>query len=247
MAKSVKELSLIELFSVGAHRGNKKSSVNPQLKGNIYGNKQGMSLIDLAKTKTLIEDTETFLAKLGQAGKQVLIVGTSSHLKDLTTKFAELFSDKAMPYVNYRWLGGTLTNWPTVRKTLKRLEKNEKLLADEKFMKALPRKEKLRIERETTKLKKVFDGLKNLKSNRPGAVLVLDAANNKVAIQEAQTNNLPVIAIANTGTQLLPDNRKFTIICNNNSTNLVNLLLQRFADSYKAGTNTIAEETSDKK
>lgn len=101
-AKSNSQLSLIDLFNVGAHRGNSRKSVNPQLKDNIYGNKDGMSLIDLAQTKTFIENSEEFLTKLGEKKRQVLIVGTSEHLNALTLEYSEKFGDRPQPYVNYR-------------------------------------------------------------------------------------------------------------------------------------------------
>lgn len=245
-AKSSKQLSLIDLFNVGAHRGNKKSVVNPQLKPYIYGNKDGLSLIDLAQTKALIEQVEEFLSNLGSKQRQILVVGTSEHVRELTKEYALKFSDKT-PYVNFRWLGGTLTNWPTVRKTLKKLEKNEKIISDEKFMSDLSRNEKLSIQRETNALKRVFDGLKTLKSNRPSAIIVLDTANNKVAVQEAENMGIPVISLTNTSTKFLPKDNKFTIVCNNNSTNLVKLVMDRFVVAYNAGLSLEVETNNETK
>lgn len=112
----------------------------------------------------------------------------------------------------------------------------------------LSRNETLQLERETIKLKRVFDGLKNLRTNRPAAVLVLDAGENIVSIKEAEVLGIPVIALANTSTQYLPQDRKFTVICNNNSTNLVKLLLNRFSNAYNNGLTAAVEATStDKK
>lgn len=245
MSTKNQELSLMDLFKVGAHRGNKKSRSNPRLKSKVYGTSQGLTLIDLAESIKSIEEAEKFLYKIGRGRKQILVVGTSKHLQDLTKKHAENWAGKEMPYVNHRWLGGTLTNWSTIKKTLKHLAKNESIIANEKFFDELSRNEQLAITRETEKMKKVFDGLKNLKFNKPAAIIVLDAEENPVAIREAETMGVPVITFANTGTKYLPENLKYTIICNNNSTKLIETLLGRFAKAYEDGLASVALDTKE--
>lgn len=231
---STQQVSLMDLYKLGSHRGNKASKLNPKLKKFVYGTQAGMSLIDLALMQQKLDAVENFLHHLGKTGRQVLLVGTSTHMRELTQKIATEMG-RGMPYVTNRWLGGTLTNWSTVKKTLKKLEKNRDMLANEKFMKELSRNEELILQRETEKLEKIFGGLMELKSNRPAALLVLDAAENIVAIKEADHMNVPVIALANTGTLDLPNNLNYTVICNNNSTKLLHLLADRFVKAYNSG------------
>jgi len=240
------QLSLMSLFEVGAHRGNRKSRSNPQLKPYMYGVNNGICLIDLAKTKASIERTEEFMYQLGQKKRQILVVGTSKHVAELTPEYAGKFQNGGMPYVNNRWLGGLLTNWSTIKQTLKRKAKLEKIKADEKFFNELARNEQLRIDRELEKLDATFGGLTNLKSNRPGAVLVLDALHDPVAISEAETMKSPTITLTNTSSQVLPKNLKYTTVCNTNSINTVRLILDRLVVAYNKGLTDGAPVSSDK-
>lgn len=237
------QISLMDLFKLGSHRGNHRSKLNPKLKARVYGSKDGLSLIDLAKLQESSTKVEELLTNLGKNRKQVLIVGTESHLQALTKKAAAKMG-RGMPFVNQRWLGGTLTNWATVKKTLKTLEKNQKIIENEKFFKDLSRNEQLSLTRETEKLQNIFGGLMDLKSNRPGALLVLDAARNYTAIQEADTMNIPVIALANTATLILSKNTDYTVVCNNNSTKLISMLMNRFVEAYNEGLNQQLESST---
>jgi small subunit ribosomal protein S2 len=236
------QLSLMSLFETGAHRGNRRSKLNPRLKSKVYGFSKGLCLVDLAQTNDAIDVSAQVLNNLGSKKRQVLVVGTSKHISPLVQATASKFN-LAMPYVNNRWLGGTLTNWSTVRKTLKNKEKLEKIVAKEEFFSKLPRNEQLGIERELEKLRSIFDGLVNLKTNRPGAVIVLDSDENEVTIKEAQKLGIPVIAITNTSTVFLPSNLKTTICLNTNSIKAVNLVLEKLVESYNLGFKTT--ETTD--
>lgn len=229
------QISLMSLFEVGTHRGNRRSRLNPALKPYIYGISSGLCLIDLAQTKQAVERAEELVFKLGQKKRQILLVGTSKHVASLTPEYAGKFSNGGMPYVNNRWLGGLLTNWSTIKQTLKHKAKLEKVKADESFFHALARNEQLRIDRELAKLEATFGGLSNLKSNRPGAVLLLDALNDPVAIREATTMNVPIISLTNTSTLVLPPDLRYAVVANTNSVNAVRLILERLVDSYNRG------------
>jgi small subunit ribosomal protein S2 len=235
MSGNNKQLSLIDLFKVGAHRGNSKSKLNPRLKKYIYGVENGLCLIDLVETKNSIDTVEAFMKKLGQRKKQVLLVGTSKHLQEAVSEFAKDFAGGEMPYINNRWLGGTLTNWATIRKTLKTLEKLENIVSNKSFFDKLSRNEQLNMQREVKKLSKFFGGLKTLKNNRPGAVLVLDSNSNAVAIKEADVVKVPVVALSNVNTKILPKSIDNVIVTNTNSTNTVDLILKRLINSYNEG------------
>ena len=237
----------MSLYEVGAHRGNKKSRLNPRLKKRVYSVENGLSIIDLVETKKSIDNITDFLAALGKKRKQILVVGTAKHLTNVTEETAGRFKNGPMPYVNYRWLGGTLTNWSTVKKTLERLNKLRSIEADESFLGKLSKNEQLGIKREKLKLERFFAGLVSLKSNKPGAVLVLDAPNNPIAIQEAEKMNLPVIALTNTGTVSLPEDLRYTIVANINSLKTMNLLLDKFVEAYNNGAEQFVREQEEQK
>jgi small subunit ribosomal protein S2 len=228
------QISLMSLFQVGAHRGNRKSKLNPRLRTKVHGFSKGLCLIDLAQTNQSIDAAADILKKLGSKKRQVLVVGTSKHISPLVEDFSKKFT-LPMPYVNNRWLGGTLTNWSTIRKTLKDKEKKEKILANQDFFSKLARNEQLGIERQLTKLRSIFDGLVPMKTNRPGAIIVLDADENKVSIKEAQTLGVPVITLTNTSTVFLPNNLNSTICLNTNSTKAIDLVLTHFVEAYNSG------------
>ena len=240
---AVSQISLMDLFKVGSHRGNKKQKLNPKLRTFVYGSKQGLSLIDLAMMQDSLARVEELLYNLGKTRKQILIVGTQKHVQGKVRELAAAMGAKGMPFINQRWLGGTLTNWATVKKTLKTLEKNEKILENAEFFETLSRNEQLGITRETDKLRQIFGGLVDLRSNRPGAVLVLDGENNHVAIQEADVMHIPTISLLNTASVSLPKKLDHAIVCNNNSKKLVDLLSERFVEAYNRGLGDAVETT----
>ncbi len=234
-------LSLANLYQLGVHRGNSKSKLNPKLKTKVHNYKNNLCMIDLVSTIDSINTTKELFKKIGQKKKQILIVGTSSHLSDQVVEFSKLFTNGQMPYVNTRWLGGSLTNWATIRKNLKILEKLESMQANEEFFAKLARNEQLSIARKIEKMGKFFNGLKLLKSNRPAAVLILDAANNPIAIKESECVKIPVIALTNTFIQTLPQNTDYTIVCNNNSTSGIDFIVNSLIESYNEGLESSVE------
>jgi small subunit ribosomal protein S2 len=232
--KSASQISLMSLFQVGAHRGNKKSKLNPRLKKLVFGYDKGLCLINLATTKHSIDLTADFLFKLGQKKRQLLIVGTSKHLQSQTKAFAQSFVTP-MPYVDIRWPGGALTNFVTIKKTLKLIEKLNNMVSDEEFFSKLPKNQQLETHRELEKKKKIFDGMLSLKTNRPGAVIVLDANENDIAVKEAEKRGIPVIALTNTSTTSLPLNIDNTVLTNIYSIKGVELILNEFVSAYNEG------------
>jgi small subunit ribosomal protein S2 len=229
------QLSLMSLFAAGTHRGNKKSKLNPRLKKFVYGVSNGLCLINLVETKNALEKCHELLFKLGQKRRQVLVVGTSKHLADLTKTYAGKFAAGEMPYVNYRWLGGTLTNWSTIKKTLKTLEKYQNMMDNKEFFGKLSRNEQLIIERDVEKLNKSFAGLMSLKNNRPGAMIVLEANENDVAIKEGDVMKVPVITLTNTGATTLSKDIAYTVVGNTHSIHATEMMLDSLVDSYNQG------------
>lgn len=153
-------LSLMNLFEVGAYRGNGRSKMNAKLKSRIYAFKNGLCIIDLVQTLEVMESVNTFIEKLGQQKKQILVVGTSEHIKKQVPEFAARFGSIGMPYIDNRWLGGTLTNWMTIKKTLKTLEKLESIEANQEFFQELARNEQLNVQKKKAKVENFFGGLK---------------------------------------------------------------------------------------
>jgi small subunit ribosomal protein S2 len=232
------EISLMSLYQVGAQRGNRKSRLNPRLKNAVYGFNKGICLIDLVKTQNSMGECASLLQRLGQKKKQVLIVGTSKHLKEEIQNFAKQFGDSGMPFVNSRWLGGTISNWSTIKKTLKTLEKLEKIEENKEFFGKLSKNEQLNILRKKEKINKFFEGLVNLKNSRPGALIVLDAAENPIAIREADSMGIPVIALTNTSSTTLPQSLKYTIVSNVHSLKAVQLIMSHLVEAYNNGFNS---------
>lgn len=228
------QISLMSLFEKGAQRGNSRSNLNPKLKSKIYGYDKGLCIIDLVQTINSLEKVTDFVKKLGQRKKQILVVGTSQYLQNTTADFAAKLGNST-PFVNNRWLGGTLTNWATIRKTLKTLEKLENIENNKEFFNKLARNEQLNIQDKKEKVGKFFGGLKTLKNNRPGAILVIDSPQNPVAIQEAEVMGIPVIAFTNTTVKVLPKNLDYAVVCNIYSRNLMALVLDELVNSYGEG------------
>jgi small subunit ribosomal protein S2 len=233
-------LSLMNLFEVGAYRGNGRSKMNAKLKSRIYAYKNGLCIIDLVQTLETIERVNDFIEKLGQQKKQILVVGTSEHIKKLVPDFAAKFGSQGMPYINNRWLGGTLTNWMTIKKTLKTLDKLESIEANQEFFHQLARNEQLNVQKKKAKVENFFGGLKKIKSNHPGAILVLDAPNNPVAIKEAESMGVPIIALTNTSVPYLPKDISNVILVNIYSSNAIDLVMEQFVNSYVNGLETSA-------
>ncbi|MBC7472050.1 MAG: 30S ribosomal protein S2 [candidate division SR1 bacterium] len=243
---NINQLSLMSLFQVGTHRGNKKSKLNPRLKSKVFGYDKGLCLINLVDTKDSLDTASQLLYRLGQKNKQLLIVGTSKHLKDLTVSFAKSFTS-AMPYVDTRWPGGTLTNYITIKKTLKALEKLQNIESNAEFFDKISKNQQLEIVREKEKKEKIFSGLVNLKNNRPGAVIVLDASENSIAIKEAEAVGIPVLALTNTSTVTLPKNLDYTILCNIHSIDAIKLILGELTNSYNKGSAVIIDSAEENK
>jgi len=223
-------ISLIDLFKRGCHKGRSKSKTFPKMSKYIYGYNQGMSIIDLVQTKEAIDKALDFVYKLGENNRQILVVGTSKHISDLVVSYSSKMG-AGLPFVSWRWLGGTLTNWDTIRKTLKTLSKLKALRDDKEEFSTLKKKERLSIDRKIQKLELIFGGLSILKNNRPAAILVLDPTKDDLAIKEA--GDIPVIGIANTSEN--PSGIDYLVPANTFSRAFVDFFLEKVAESYNFG------------
>lgn len=219
----MKEITIQQLLDTGAHFGHLTRKWHPKMEPYIFMEKNSIHLIDLSKTKTQIEEASNMIAKSVGDGGTVLFVGTKKQAKDLVRTEAERCG---MYYVNERWLGGTLTNFSTIRKSIKKLEKFEEEGAS--AYDGLTKKEVLTLERERLKLDKVFRGIKAMK-RLPDLIVMVDAKFEDTAVKEANKLDIPIIALVDTDTD--PSNIDHVIPANDDSLRTISLVLQTLADS----------------
>ncbi len=215
-----------EMFEVGAHYGYSRTRRHPTTKQYIYGSKNRTDIIDIEKTEAQLEKVEELLKTIVGSGRQVIFVGSKPELRDLVKGTAESLN---MPYVDERWIGGTLTNWKQIKSRVVMLEDlGEKSEGGTLMYKT--KKEKLLLERKIEKLGRRFGGLTTLKGI-PAALVVIDGREEVNAVMEAHMMGIPVIALSNTDNDIrLVD---FPIMANDNSRKSVDFFLKQFAAAMK--------------
>lgn len=215
-----------QLFSVGGHYGYTRTRRHPSTKPFLYGTKNRTDIIDLEKTVASLATAEEILATLGATGKQVLFVGTKPEAKAAVKAAAEALG---MPYVDERWIGGTLTNDRQIKSRVVLFEdlseKNEK-----NELVAKTKKEKLLLERKIAKLARRFGGLTTMKSI-PGVLVVVDSREESIAITEANKTGIPVISISNTDCDIMPV--AYPIVANDANKKTIEFFMNRFVNAYK--------------
>ncbi len=215
-----------ELFARGAHFGYSKTKRHPSVKNWIFGSKDNMDIIDLEKTFDAIEAAKAKLTELTSKGGKIILVGNKSEIKDLVPELAK--SDKIF-YVNNRWIGGTLTNFGEIQKRIKKLAlliKDSESGAFAKFTK----KEALKKEKEILKLKKYYQGLLNM-FDKPKAIIVVDAKDEAIAVEEAKKIGIPVISISNTDNDI--SMIEFPILANDRSRSTIEFILKELLTAVK--------------
>jgi len=186
-------ITMKELLEAGVHFGHQTKRWNPKMKQYIFGERNGIYIIDLQKTLRLFKEATQFVAELAAQGKTILFVGTKRQAQDAIAEEAQRCS---MFFVNQRWLGGLLTNFATIQKSIKRLKELDAMATDGRY-ELLPKKEVTRLERERKALEKNLSGIKNM-SGLPDAMFVIDSKNEEIAVAEARRLGIPVIAIVDT-------------------------------------------------
>src|SRR6476660_7640345 len=182
-----------ELLEAGVHFGHQTKRWNPKMKEFIFGERNGIYIIDLQKTLKLFKEASKFVSELSAAGKTVLFVGTKRQAQDAISEEA---TRAGSFYINQRWLGGLLTNWVTVQKSVKRLKELDEMATDGRY-ELLPKKEVIKLERERKHLQANLAGIKNL-SRLPDAVFVIDSNKEQIAVREARKLGIPVVAVVDT-------------------------------------------------
>jgi len=227
-------ISMKELLEAGVHFGHQTRRWNPKMKPYIFGARKGIHIIDLQKTVRLFKTTYEFIVKIVAEGHSVLFVGTKKQASDSVVEESERCG---MFNVVNRWLGGTLTNFQTIRKSIARLKEVEAMKEDGSINR-YKKKEILKMEKELIKLEKNLGGIKNM-DDLPGAIFVIDPKREKIAVREAKKLGVPVVAVADSNCD--PDEIDFIIPGNDDAIRAIRLLCSKIADACIEGHN-IADE-----
>ncbi|MCH7887537.1 MAG: 30S ribosomal protein S2 [Candidatus Marinimicrobia bacterium] len=219
----MEDISIQKLLDTGAHFGHLTRKWHPKMEPYIFMEKNSIHLIDLNKTKSQLEDAVNMISQVVENGGTVIFVGTKKQAKGLIRAEAERCG---MYYVTERWLGGTLTNFATIRRSIKKLEKFEEEAAS--MYEGLNKKEVLTLERERVKLDNVFRGIKAMK-RLPDIVVIVDAKHEETAVKEANKLEIPIIAMVDTDTD--PSNIDHVIPANDDSLRTISIIIQKLTDS----------------
>jgi small subunit ribosomal protein S2 len=220
--------SLEELLKSGAHFGHLTRRWNPKMKEFIFMHRNGIHIIDLKKTQKYLQEALNEIQRLSRSGKTILFVGTKKQSTDIIKTEA---IRAGMPFVTHRWLGGMLTNFSTVRKSISRMEEIERMKNDG-TINELTKKEGLMLSREQQKLEDTLGGIANM-SRLPGAIFVVDIIKEHLAVNEAIKLHIPVIAMVDTNSD--PDVPDFIIPCNDDSARTIQLVASQVADAIIEG------------
>ena len=217
-----------ELLAAGCHFGHLTCRWNPKMRPFIFMERNGIHIIDLTKSRVLLEEACNAIAAIVADGRRVLFVGTKKQAKDVIREEAIRTGEF---YVSERWLGGSLTNFTTIRKSVKRLTNIEKMESDGTFDK-ITKKEGLFLQREKDKLNNVLSGVVDM-TRLPGALFVVDVKKEAIAVKEANRLNIPVFAIVDTNCD--PDGIDYVIPANDDAIKSVQVITKAFADAVLEG------------
>ncbi len=221
-------LAMKDLLEAGVHFGHQTKRWNPKMKQFIFGERSGIYILDLGKTVKLFREAEEFVQRLAAEGKTILFVGTKRQAQDV---IAEEAARCQMYFVNERWLGGLLTNFSTIQRSIARLRDLEAMETDGRY-EHMPKKEIARAEKEKRKLQKNLDGIRNM-GRLPDALFVVDTRKEKIAVDEARKLKIPVIGIVDTNCD--PDEVDYVIPGNDDALRSIRLFAGRVADAVMDG------------
>jgi small subunit ribosomal protein S2 len=208
-------VSLRDLLEAGVHFGHQTKRWNPKMKPYIFGARNKIHIINLQKTVDMFNKSLDYIRTMVSHGEQILLVGTKRQAQSIVSEESQKCK---MPYVTNRWLGGTLTNFVTIKRSLQRIDEIDNLLAEGNVEK-LPKKEILRLEKEQTKLLKNIGGIKNM-TRLPGMLFIIDPRKEKIAVREANRLGIPVVALVDTNCD--PDNIDHIIPGNDDAIKSIN-------------------------
>ncbi|MBT9258502.1 MAG: 30S ribosomal protein S2 [Clostridiales bacterium] len=217
-----------QLLEAGVHFGHQTRRWNPKMAPYIFTERNGIYIIDLQKTVRLLEEAYHFLRQVAQDGGTVLFVGTKKQAQE---SIAEEATRCGMPYVNVRWLGGTLTNFQTIYRRLRRLEELIQM-EDEGYFQKLPKKEAARLLDEKARLQKYLGGMRGMK-NLPNALFVVDPRKEHIAVKEARKLGIPIVGLVDTNCD--PEDVDYVIPGNDDAIRAVRLIAGKMADAILEG------------
>jgi small subunit ribosomal protein S2 len=228
MEGSMSAVTMKELLEAGVHFGHETKRWDPKMKPYIFGARNGIYIIDLQKTVLLFKEAYQFVRDIVAKGEYILFVGTKKQAQETISEQA---TRCGMFYVNHRWLGGMLTNFQTIKRSIDRLNKLE-AMKNEEIYSLLPKKEVLELEKERNRLEKSLGGIKNM-DRLPGTVFVVDPKKERIAVREARKIGIPSIGIVDTNCN--PEELDYIIPGNDDAIRAINLFASKMADAAIEG------------
>src|SRR6476469_1058778 len=232
---SVANITMKELLEAGVHFGHQTKRWNPKMKEYIFGERNGIYIIDLQKTLKMFKEASKFVADLTSEGKTILFVGTKRQAQDA---IAEEAGRAGSFYINQRWLGGLLTNWVTVQKSVKRLKELDEMATDGRY-ELLPKKEVIKLERERKHLQANLAGIKNM-NRHPDIMFVIDSSKEAIAVKEARKLGIPVVAVVDTNCD--PSEVDYVIPGNDDALRAIRLFTSKISESIVEGVNAMSDK-----
>jgi small subunit ribosomal protein S2 len=223
------EISMKQLLEAGVHFGHQTSRWNPKMKPYIFGARNGIYIIDLQQTVRLFQEAYDFVRNLAAEGGTLLMVGTKKQAQDAIREEAERCG---MFYVNNRWLGGTLTNFQTIKQSIDRLKKLEEMMEDPAMVEALTKREMLELSRERQRLLSTLGGIKGMRKP-PDALFIIDTIKEEIAVREANKLGIPVVAVVDTNCD--PDMIDYRVPGNDDAIRAIKLFCTAIADAVLEG------------
>jgi small subunit ribosomal protein S2 len=231
------QLTIKQLLEAGVHFGHQTQRWNPKMKKYIFGERNGIYIINLEITLSCIDRALTFLKKVASEGKEILLVGTKRQAQELLRDAAQRCE---MPYVEQRWLGGMLTNFETLRKSIARLDEIDEMEREGSFQ-FVTKKEVSMLKKEREKLVKNLSGIRKMK-HLPGAIFVIDSKKEEIAIAEAAKLNIPVVAVLDTNCD--PDRVDFPIPGNDDAIRAIRLFCEAAFSAIKEGRDQFKQKSA---
>ncbi len=217
-----------QLLDAGVHFGHLKKKWNPKMLPYIFAEKKGIHIIDLNKTVECLQETAAAMKQIARSGKKILFVGTKKQAKDIVTECAQKVG---MPFVTERWLGGMLTNFNTVRKSVKKMQSIDKMLNDGSFD-SITKKERLTLSRDKDKMEKVLGGIAQL-SRVPAALFIVDIGYEHIALAEAKRLNVSTFGVVDTNCD--PNKVDFAIPANDDATKSIAIIVNYITAAIQEG------------
>jgi small subunit ribosomal protein S2 len=228
-------ITMKELLEAGVHFGHQTKRWDPRMKEYIFGERNGIYIIDLQKTLKMFKDASKYVTDLTAQGKVILFVGTKRQAQDA---IAEEANRCGMFYINNRWLGGLLTNWITVQKSVKRLQELDEMAVDGRY-ELLTKKEVIKLERERKHLQANLAGIKNMR-RLPDALFIVDSNNEAIAVKEARKLGIPVVAVVDTNCD--PTVVDYVIPGNDDALRAIRLFTSKISDSVIEGVQQVTDK-----